>query len=46
METIYHGRKIENILSEADELLNRLNSGLIQDMEETRRAQLEIYANE
>lgn len=46
METIHEPKKIENILSEADELLNQLNSGLIEDMEETQRTQFEIYANE
>jgi hypothetical protein len=46
METTYRPGKIENILSEADELLNQLNSGLIEDMEETKRIQLEIHANE
>jgi hypothetical protein len=45
METKYQPRSIENILSEADELLKRLNSGLIQDMEETKRTQIEIHAN-
>jgi ribosomal protein S17E len=45
METINKPRKIENILSEADELLNQYNSWLIEDMEETKRTQLEIYAN-
>ena len=46
METIYKTRKIEDILFEADELLNQYNSWLIEDMEETKRTQLEIYANE
>ena len=46
MGTTYKPGKIENILSEADELLNQLNSGLIGDMEETKRIQLEIHANE
>ena len=46
METTYKPKKIESILSEADELLNRLNSGLIGDMEETRGTQIEIHANE
>lgn len=46
MGTTYRPGKIENILSEADELLNQLNSGLIGDMEETKRIQLEIHANE
>lgn len=46
METINKPRKIESILSEADELLNKYNSWLIEDMEETKRTQLEIYANE
>ncbi len=44
MKTTYEPRKIEKILSGADDLLNQLNSGLIEDMEETRRTQLEIYA--
>jgi hypothetical protein len=46
METTIKPGEIEKILSEADELLNQLNSGLIEDMEETRRTQLEIYADE
>jgi hypothetical protein len=46
METAIKPGKIEKILSEADELLSQLNSGLIEDMEETRRTQLEIYADE
>lgn len=46
METINKPRKIENILSEADELLNKYNSWLTEDMEETKRTQIEIYANE
>ncbi len=46
METIHEPRENKNILSEADELLNQLNSGLIEDMEETQRTQFEIYANE
>ena len=45
METNYESEKIKNILSEADELLNQLNSGLIEDMEETQRTQIEIHAN-
>ncbi|MDY0222570.1 MAG: hypothetical protein RBR67_15670 [Desulfobacterium sp.] len=45
METNYEPKKIENILSEADELLNQLNSELIQEMEETQRTQIEIHAN-
>jgi len=46
MGTIIKQRKIESILSEADELLNKYNSWLIEDIEETKRTQLEIYANE
>lgn len=46
METICQPKKIENILAEADELISQLNSGLIEDMEETQRTQFEIYANE
>jgi uncharacterized protein YdcH (DUF465 family) len=46
MQTSYKPKKIENILSEADELLNQLNSGLIEDMEKARRTQIEIHANE
>lgn len=46
METTYKPEKIENILSEADELLNQLNSELIEDMEETKRIQIELHANE
>ena len=46
MRTTYEPQKMEKILSEADELLNQLNSGLIEDMEETRRTQIEIHANE
>ena len=46
METTYKPGKIKNILSEADELLNQLNSELIEDMEETKRIQIEIRANE
>ena len=45
MEMSYKPKKIEKILSEADELLNQLNSGLIDDMEETQRIQMEIHAN-
>ncbi len=46
MKTINKQRNIESILSEADELLNKYNSLLIEDMEETKKTQLEIYANE
>ncbi|MFH1976080.1 MAG: hypothetical protein ABIJ52_11055 [Pseudomonadota bacterium] len=46
METTNKPRKIESILSEADELLSKYNSLLIEDMEETKRTQIEIYANE
>ena len=46
MKTINKPRNIESILSEADELLNRYNSLLIEDMEEAKKTQLEIYANE
>ena len=46
MKTIHKQRKIDHILSEADELLNQLNAGLIENMEETQRTQLEIHANE
>ena len=46
METINKQRNIETILSEADELLSKYNSLLIEDMEETKRTQIEIYANE
>ena len=46
METRYKPEKIENLLSEADELLNQLNSRLVEDMEETRRTQIEIHTNE
>ena len=45
METINKQRKIESILSEADELLNKYNSLLIEDMEEIKRTQIEVYAN-
>ena len=45
MGAIYNPKIIENILSGADELLNRLNSGLIKDLEETERIQIEIMAN-
>ncbi len=44
MEKTYEPKKIEKILSRADELLDQLNSGLIEDMEETRRIQVEAYA--
>ena len=44
METTYEPKKIEKILSRADEMLDQLNSGLIEDMEETRRIQVEVYA--
>ena len=44
METTYEPKKIKKILSRADELLDQLNSGLIEDMEETRRIQVEAYA--
>jgi len=46
MKTINKPRNIESILSEVDELLNTYNSLLIEDMEETKKTQLEIYANE
>jgi hypothetical protein len=46
METNYDPGKVEKILSEADELLNQLSSGLIEDMEETRRTQFEIHADQ
>ena len=45
MGATYDPKTIENILSGADELLNRLNSGLIKDLEETERIQIEIMAN-
>ena len=45
MKTNYEPKKIEKILSEADELLNQFNSGLIEDMEETQRTEIEIHAN-
>ena len=45
MKTNYEPKKIETILSEADELLNQLYSGLIEDMEETQRTEIEIHAN-
>ncbi len=44
MEKTYEPKKIEKILSRADEMLDQLNSGLIEDMEETRRIQVEAYA--
>ena len=44
METTYEPKKIEKILSRADQLLDQLNSGLIEGMEETRRIQVEAYA--
>jgi len=46
METICQPKKIVNIIAEADELISQLNSGRIEDMEETQRTQFEIYANE
>jgi len=46
METNHRPEKIEAILSEADELLDQLNSGLIEDMDETLRTQIEIHADE
>jgi len=46
MKTTNKQKDIETILSEADELLNKYNSLLIEDMEETKKIQLEIYANE
>jgi uncharacterized protein YoxC len=46
MKTTNKQKDIETILSEADELLNKYNSLLIEDMEETKKTQLEIYANE
>ena len=46
MKTNYEPKKIKSILSEADELLNQLYSGLIEDMEETQRTQIEVHANE
>lgn len=46
METNHRHGKMETILSEADELLNQLNSGLIEDMDETRRTQIEMHADE
>ncbi|MBU0544604.1 MAG: hypothetical protein KKH97_04630 [Proteobacteria bacterium] len=46
MKTINKQSNIETILSEADELLSKYNSLLIEDMEETKRTQIEIYANE
>jgi hypothetical protein len=37
METICQPKKIVNIIAEADELISQLNSGRIEDMEETQR---------
>lgn len=44
MRTIYKPGKIESILAKASGFLNQLKSGLLKDMEESRRIQIE-HAN-
>jgi hypothetical protein len=46
MDTDLKQKNIEGLFSDVDELLNQLNSGLIEDMEENKRNKHEIYANE
>lgn len=46
MEPTNDDSKLQNLLSQADELISQLNSGLIDHMEEGQRARLERYANE
>ena len=39
-------KEIESLLSEADELIHHLNSGLLDHMEEHHRAKVKTYADE
>jgi len=43
MKTTFETTDIEQVLAEADELLEQINSELIEDMEEEQRAQFEEY---
>ena len=44
MQKTFKNEDIEQILAEADELLQKINPDFIKDMEEERRAQLERQA--
>ena len=37
---------IEKLLSQADEMLSQVNSGIIEDMKDARRTQIEIHTIE
>ena len=45
MRTIYYPTDIEYVLADADELLEKLNAKLLEDMEDTKRTELEIHIN-
>ena len=44
MQKTFKNEDIEQILAEADELLQQINPEIIKDIEERRRAQLEEHA--
>ena len=44
MEKTFQYEDIEQLLAEADDLLQQINSEIIKDIEERRRAQLEEHA--
>jgi CDGSH-type Zn-finger protein len=44
MKTTFEPEEIERILAEADEVLQNVDSDIIKDMEDERRAQLEEHA--
>jgi hypothetical protein len=44
MQTTFEPKDIDQILAEADELLQQINAEFIQDMEEEQRALLEEHA--
>ena len=43
MKTAFKSRDIEQLLAEADEILQQINTEVIEDMEEEQRAQLEAH---
>ncbi|HSO19306.1 MAG TPA: hypothetical protein VLT88_07615 [Desulfosarcina sp.] len=46
MPPVHNQREVEKLLVEADELIRQLNSGLIDYMEDHKRAELETHARE
>jgi seryl-tRNA synthetase len=44
MQKTFKDEDIEQVLAEADQLLQQINSEIIKDIEERRRAQLEEHA--